>query len=211
MDFSQGVPYTRVSNLIKRFPVAQHIHVETKDVPADKSLFHNCIDPREFNKITLELGQDEMNKNRYVAPYFYIWYVKDGLDMCRMMNVQAMIDFDPDLLQASMEMMVREMDSRAYALLMRCWVSKTHLFKLRSEPSKQVLGNPNHPEALVSYCDFKNGDRSYVTHTYGQVDDVIFWEPTQEEREIPPHYIPGRLWRLFERPVTAEEEEGEEE
>lgn len=162
--------------------------------------------------MTLELGHDEMNTSSYVAPYFYIWYVKDGVDMCRMLNVQAMIDFDPDLLQAVAEMMVHEMDSRAYALLVRCWIAKTQLFKLRSEPSsKKILDQPNHSEALVAYCEFKGGDRSYVTHTYGQVDDVIFWEPNQEERKPPPHYIPGRLWRLFEKPAApVEVEEGEE-
>ncbi len=201
-----------MSKHIKQFPVAQHIHVEAKEVPVENSFFHNCGSPGDFNELTIELGRDEMTEKSYVAPIIYIRHTKDGQDLCRMMNVQAMIDFDPDLLQATMEMTVRELNTTAYAFMMRCWNSLTRLHKLRTDNPMYIKHHSHRTESLMAYCEFGDGQRSFLRHMYGQVDDILFWEPEKEDLEIPPHFIPGRLWRLFEGPVSqGEPEEGEEE
>ena len=201
-----------MSDHIKRFPVAQHIHVEAKEVPVEKSFFHNCGSPTEFNELTLGLGYDEMTQNKYAAPILYLRHIKGGMDLCRMMNVQAMIDFDPDLLQASIEMAVSELNATSYAFMMRCWTSLTRLHKLRTDNPMYIKDNPHRTEAIVAYCEFEDGQRSYMRHVYGQIDDVLFWEAERQELEIPPHFIPGRMWRLFESPAPEEPtEEGEEE
>jgi hypothetical protein len=175
----------------------EHIHFEVKALTVEESFFHNCSDPQEFNRITLELGYEQMNKEFYVPPRVYILGEKDGQELVAAMDFQPLINFDPVLAQHNLVEILGDLNAKAYAFMMRALIAKFPLFQIRTTAIPQAHKDPNAKESLVAYCDFKDGDRGMMTHTFGKVDDVIFWE-TKEEVEILPHYVPGRFTRLFE-------------
>lgn len=213
MDFSQGVPYSKITDLTTRFPVAQHIHCETQEVPLEKSFFHDCGHPEKFCRTMLEIGQEGMNRDKYVPPHFYFWHKNaNGEDVVRIVDTQNLINFDVKLAQDFMVTEVGENNTEAYAFLMRSHVAEIPLFKIRTSIDVDLSSNPNHYEALVAYCEYKDGRRCYMTQRYGQSDDILFWDGEPSVHEIPPHYIPGRMFRLFEHVSedSDEKEEGEE-
>ncbi|KKN30219.1 hypothetical protein LCGC14_0836250 [marine sediment metagenome] len=212
MDFSQGVPYSKVKDLTTRFPVAQHIHCQITEVPLEKSFFDGRPHPEKFCRLVLELGQEQMNKDKYVSPHFYFWHTNSsGDEVVRIVDLQNLINYDMKLAQDFMATEVEENKTEAYAFMMRAHVAKIALFKMRTNIDIDLSSNPSYQEALVAYCEYKDGSRAYMTQNYGQSDAILFWDGKPKYHEVPPHYIPGRVFRLFDHVAEEAEEEEKEE
>lgn len=211
MDFSQGVPYSKVKDHITRFPVAQHIHCEITEVPLEKSFFDGHPHPEKFCRLVLDLGQEQMNKDNYVSPHFYFWYTNpNGDEVVRIIDLQNLINYDMKLAQDFMVTEVEENNTEAYAFMMRAHVAPIPLFKMRTNIDIDLSSSSVYQESLVAYCEYKDGSRSYMSQNYGQTDDILFWDGKPKDHEVPPHFIPGRVFRLFDH-VSEEEEDPKEE
>lgn len=172
-----------------------HVHIESNSFPLDKSLFKNKPTALEVTNKMRKKSVAIFNKENYLEPVFYLWHTHEGKETVMGMSLANFMDMGPLMATAIVANILSQTDAHGYAVAFSAWTAQRPLKDIRVDP--EIDKFPAKRESLIFYCEYEDGDKSYLVHNYGKSDDIIVWAKQANMEEIPDHAIPGRFWSLF--------------
>lgn len=174
---------------------ALQLNIEARFFPLDKSIFANSAHPKDITTRLINKSKKLVDKNTHFDPFFYLLFEEGGEEKVFGINLKVFVDRDPasGAILASNVMCLT--NAKAYAAVFVGNISKRKLRDIRDTRTYRKM--PVSGQAVVSIAQYRDGDSHYQYHKFGQMEDIVFWEPKTAEVAIPPHAVPGRFWNLF--------------
>ncbi len=173
------------------------LNIESHIMQVENSLFAGKPTSIEVADRMRKKCVEMINKKKYLEPVCYCHITDpDGDEQILGISLRKFVDHGPLFVTALIANIMAEVpEIHAYAVSFSAWVASRPLHEIRADP--EIDKFPVRREAIVSYCEYRDGDQTYMVHGYGKSDDVIVWERVPDMCDIPPHAQPGRIWNLI--------------
>ncbi len=173
------------------------LNIESSVMQVEKSLFGGKTNSIAVADRMRKKCVEMINKKKYLEPVCYCHMEDDdGDEQVLGISLRKFVGHGPIFITSFLANIMAELPKvHAYATCFSAWVAERPLSDIRVIPRLDEF--PGRREAVVSYCEYQGGDKTYMVHGYGKSDDIVVWDRDADMGDIPPHAQPGRIWNLL--------------